>query len=92
MSSVAVRCVFTKFDSFSPRSLTYSCRIKNEKFDFDPIPELIIEKEPTEVEIKPEVPEDNMPPELRALMELSDSSIKKVFEKKIKYSLLEFSF
>ena len=77
--NVSLRSLFTKFDVFSSRSKTFACRIKREKFEFDPIPELIIEKEVSMV-IQPEVEEDTLPPELRALMDLSDSSIKKVIQ------------
>jgi hypothetical protein len=74
VTNVAVRILFTKFDVYSPRSKTFSCRIKREKFEFDPIPELIIEKE----EVLPTEGTDalDIPPELRAIMELADSSKK----------------
>jgi len=79
---VSLRALFTTFDMYSPRSKTYACRIKREKFEFDPIPEIIIEREATEIESEKTenaaIDEDSMPPELKALMDLSESTIKKV--------------
>lgn len=65
---------------YSPRSKTYGCRIKKEKFEFDPIPELVIERETTDIIEADEngANLDDMPPELKALMDMSESEIKKV--------------
>jgi len=37
---VAICCVFTGFDIYSSRSRTFACRIKPDKFEFDPIPDI----------------------------------------------------
>jgi len=67
---------------YSPRSKTYGCRIKREKFEFDPIPEIVIDRELTEIDSEKAenapVDEDSMPPELKALMDLSETKIVEV--------------
>lgn len=76
---MSVRSLLTTFDMFSPQSKTYSCRIKKEKFEFDPIPELIVEREETKLTVaESEVEEENIPPELKALMNDSEIESKKV--------------
>lgn len=82
IAKVAFRALFTKFDPYSPRSKTFSCRIKKEKFEFDPIPELIIEREATEMAEEDEPVDDEIPPELKAIMDLESESTEKKEEEK----------
>ncbi|CAF0763289.1 unnamed protein product [Brachionus calyciflorus] len=67
-----LRCLFTTYDFYTPKSRTYLCRIKDEKFDFDPIPEIKIEKQKEKSDAEDQV--DTLPPELKFLMEKTDLS------------------
>lgn len=66
-----LRCLFTKYDFYTPKSKTFACRTKPEIFDFDPVPEIKSEEKKENVENDNEHTEDadDLPSELKLLME-----------------------
>ena len=72
---MAVHALFTSFDLLSPKSRSFQCKVKRDKFDFDPIPVLSEGKEEVAKATKSDEDLDLLPPELRELVDNNESSV-----------------
>lgn len=68
-----LRCLFTKHDFYTHKSKTFACRVKPDKFELDPVPEIKTE-ENKENENQNEDDESNLSPQLKLFMEKTDLS------------------
>lgn len=71
-----LRCLFTKHDFYTHKSKTFACRVKPDKFDFEPVPEIKTEEKKENEENENDNAEDmnDLPAELKLLMEKSITS------------------